>query len=134
MVAGHHFTRLIHRETPVGVAVISKACVQSLFKDKFLQRFDMGGTDTVVDVDAIRFSPHHIGLCAQCVKDRFRNIPGASVRTVKSDLQPLEGIQPQRDQITDIPVTSRHIVDRPSRTANGTSSHFCPNSSNFPSR
>ena len=74
----------------------------------------MCGATVCIDVRSIRLVVDHISLSSKCIINTFRNGKCTSVRTVKSDTHILERACGQRDQMSDIPVSSRRIVNRSS--------------------
>ena len=64
----------------------------------------------VVDVLTIRLVVDYIGVCAECVKNGFCNVPGATIGAVQTNLDTLEGIDTQRDQIPHVTIASGHII------------------------
>ena len=110
MVTRDHITLFIHAEAAVRVAVIRKPDIESLFHHKSLQSFDVGRTCIAVDIRSIRLRIDHVSLCTERIKNSLCNIPGASVRTVQSDLLAAERVHAKRDQIADITVSSGNII------------------------
>ena len=74
----------------------------------------MGGSGVVIDVGSVRLGVDHIGFGSQSIKYGFRDIPGTSVGTVQTNLNAFERIHTKRNQITDIAISSCHIVHRTS--------------------
>ena len=112
VVAGDDGALLIHREAPVGVAVVGEADVQPVGHHEPPQGVDMGGAHAVVDVEAVRLVAHHIGLGPQRVEHALGDGPCAAVGAVQAHLHALEGEHPQRDEVAHIPVAPGGIVHR----------------------
>ena len=55
------------------------------------------GLTIVVDVQTVGLIIDDVGICAESIKDRFGEIPGASIRTIQTDIDTLEGEDAQRD-------------------------------------
>ena len=113
MVSGDDLALFVHRQAPVRVAVKGEACVQTVFHHKLLQALNVGGAGIGVDVVAVGLVVDDIGLGAQGIEHGFCNVPGAAVGAVQTDAQALKGVEPQADQIADVPVSAGHIVHRP---------------------
>ena len=103
---------LIYTQATIRIAVVSKSNIQTFFYNKLLQTLNMSRACIVIDVQSVGLVIDHIGICAECVKHRLRNIPRAAVGTVKTDLDALEGIDTQRNQIAHIAVAACYIVHR----------------------
>ena len=110
VVTCDHIALLIHTKTTVRITIIGKTHVQSILHHIFLQSLNMGRSGIVVDVGAIRLGVDHVGFGAESIKNSLGNVPGASVGTVQRHLHAAEGIDPQRDQIPYVTVSSGNIV------------------------
>ena len=71
----------------------------------------MGGTTIPVDICAIRLIVDDVGLGSQCVEHTLRDRRSASVGTVQSDLCIFKGTGCHRNQMTDITVPARDIIN-----------------------
>ena len=103
---------LIHAEAAVGIAVKSKTDIEPLLLDELLQPFDVRGARIAVDVQPVRLRIDDIRRRPERFKDRPCDAPGGAVRAIETDLEILEGIQPQRDEVRDVTVSSRGVIDR----------------------
>ena len=110
MIASNDIAFLVHTQAAICIAIIGKTYVQALLDDKLLQTLNVSGSRIVVDIQAIRLVIDDVGICAESIKDRFGEIPGASIRTIQTDLDTLEGVDAQRDQVAHIAVAACHIV------------------------
>ena len=110
VVASDDIALFVHAQATVSVTVIGKTNIQTLFHHKLLQALNMGGACIVIDVQAVRLVIDHIGVCTQCIKDGFCNVPGTTIGTVQTDFDTLEGIDAQRDQITHVTIATCNIV------------------------
>ena len=72
----------------------------------------MRRTRVFVDIQSVGFGIDHVSSCAQRLEYRLGDIPTASVCTVKSHFHAAERIHAQRNQISDITVSPRSIVNR----------------------
>ena len=111
-IAVHHPALLIHTQTPVCIAVIGKAHIQTIVLHQLLQPFDVRGTSIFVDVGAVRLGIDDIGFGTQGIKNRLGNVPGAAVGTIQTYFHALEGIQTQRNEIPHVTIPSCHVVHR----------------------
>ena len=67
----------------------------------------MCGTATAVNVQSVRLIVDDISVSAEGIKYALRNGGGASVGAVEANLLTLKGSRSDRDQVTDIAVSSR---------------------------
>ena len=102
----------IHAEAAVGVAVKGKSDIEPFLLDELLQPFDVRGARIAVDVQPVRLRIDDIRRRPERFKDRPCDAPGGAVRAIETDLEILEGIQPQRDEVRDVAVSSRGVIDR----------------------
>ena len=70
----------------------------------------MRRTTVGIDVRSVRLIVDHIGLGSQCIKYTLCDHPGTAVCTVQTDSFILIGTGGQRDQITDVTVSSHRII------------------------
>ena len=82
-----------------------------IFNHIFLQSLDVGGTAICIDIQTVRRVVDDVCLRAQCVEYVFRNRGSASVCTVQTYPHIFERPGCQGNQITDIAVASRRIVN-----------------------
>ena len=101
----------VHCQAAIRISIISESNVQMIFNHIFLQSLDVGGTAICIDIQTIRRVVDDMCLRAQCVEYVFRNRGSASVCTVKTYPHIFERPCCQGNQITDIAVTSRRIVN-----------------------
>ena len=101
---------MVYRNTAVCISVIGKTDIQPILNHIFLQYFDMRGTAATIDVGSVRIIIDHISLCTKCVKYTFCDCRRTSVRTIQSDFNIFEVTARNRNQITDITVTSGSII------------------------
>ena len=109
MVACNNITLFIHTKAAVCITIIGETNVQAFLHNELLQSLDVSGAG-IVDVQTIGLVVDDVGICAQCIKDGLCNVPRATVRTVQTDLDTLEGVDTQRDQVAHVAVTTCHIV------------------------
>ena len=72
----------------------------------------MGRASIVVDIQAIGLVVDNIGICTQSIENALSDVPACTVGAVQTDLDPLEGVDTQRNQIAHITVAACHIVHR----------------------
>ena len=82
-----------------------------IFNHVFLQSLDVGGTAICIDIQTVRRVVDDVRLRAQCIEYVFRNRGSASVCTVQTYPHIFERPCCQGNQITDIAVASRRIVN-----------------------
>ena len=111
VVAGDDVALLIHAEAAVGVAVVGKADVEVILDDELLQTLNVGGAGVQVDVQAVGLVIDDVGVCTESIKNALGNVPAGTVGAVQADLDPLEGVNPQRDQVSHVAVASADVVD-----------------------
>ena len=112
VVAGDDIAFLVHAQAAVSIAVEGKADIQTVLHHKLLQTLNMGRASIVVDIQAVGLVVDNIGICTQSIENALSDIPACTVGAVQTDLDPLEGIDAQRDQIAHITVAACHIVHR----------------------
>ena len=105
-VAVYYISLIVHSNTAVRITVIGKTGIAALLCYKFLKVFNMGRAAVCVDVQAIGLIVYHKGLSAQSVKYILCNGRSASVGTVQCHLPVFKGTCCNRDQISDIAVSS----------------------------
>ena len=82
-----------------------------IFNHVFLQSLDVGGTAICIDIQTVRRVVDDVRLRAQCIEYVFRNRGSASVCTVQTYPHIFERPCCKGNQITDIAVASRRIVN-----------------------
>ena len=110
VVAGDDIALLIHTQATVGIAIVCKTNIQTFLHNELLQTLNVGRTGIVVDIQAIGLVVDDISICAQCIKDRFCNVPAGAVGTIQTNLDTFERVNAQRNQVAHVTVTTRHIV------------------------
>ena len=65
-----------------------------------------------VDVQAVGLVVDDIGVCTESIKNALGNVPAGTVGAVQTDLDTLEGVDPQRDQVSHVAVASADVVNR----------------------
>ena len=111
VVAGDDVALLIHAEAAVSVAVVGKADVEVVLDDELLQTLNVGGAGVQVDVQAVGLVVDDVGVCTESIKNALGNVPAGTVGAVQADLDPLEGVNTQRDQVSHVAVASADVVD-----------------------
>ena len=111
VVAGDDVALFIHAEAAVGVAVVGKADVEVVLYNELLQTLNVGGAGVQVDVQAVGLVVDDVGVCTESIKNALGNVPAGTVGAVQADLDPLEGVNPQRDQVSHVAVASADVVD-----------------------
>ena len=111
VVAGDDVALFIHTEAAVGVAVVGKADVEVVLHNELLQTLNVGGAGVQVDVQAVGLVVDDVGVCTESIKNALGNVPAGTVGAVQADLDPLEGVNPQRDQVSHVAVASADVVD-----------------------
>ena len=97
--------RLVDGETAVGIAVKGHADVGLLAQHQRLEMIEVGGADTVVDVEAVRLGAGKDALAAKAAEYPAGRFARSTVGAVKHDAQPRQvGVQLTDDML--------HIVDR----------------------
>ena len=92
MVTSDNIPLLIHAQTTVSIAIVSKPNVQTFLDNKLLKPFNVGRACIGVDVGAIWLIVDNICIRTKCVKNRLCNTPRTTICTVQTDLDTLEGI------------------------------------------
>ena len=111
VVAGDDVALLIHAEAAVGVAVVGKADVKVVLHNELLQTLNVGGAGVQVDIQAVGLVVDDVGVCTESIKNALGNVPAGTIGAVQADLDPLEGVNPQRDQVSHVAVASADVVD-----------------------
>ena len=111
LVAIHQLALTVHCQAAIRISIISKSNIQMIFNHIFLQSPDVSGTAICIDIQTIRRVVDDMCLRAQCVEYVFRNRGSASVCTVQTYPHIFERPCCQGNQITDIAVASRRIVN-----------------------
>lgn len=111
VVAGDDVALFIHAEAAVGVAVVGKADVEVVLDDELLQTLNVGGAGVQVDVQAVGLVVDDVGVCTESIKNALGNVPAGTVGAVQADLDPLEGVNTQRNQVSHVAVASADVVD-----------------------
>ncbi len=111
VVAGHDISLLIDRKAAVRVAVVGKADIQAVLQDKVLEGLDVGGAHVPVDVEAVWLVADHIGVRAEGIEHRLCDGPGAAVCAVKADFDAAEVVDAEGDEVPDVAVSARDVVD-----------------------
>ena len=110
-VAVDDIALLIYSDAAVRVAVEREADIQMIVHDILSQRLRMRCAAVHVDVEAVRSVSDHIGVRTQRVKDALGDLPGATVGAIETDTEVFVRTGRQRDQIADVAVPSRSVVD-----------------------
>ena len=111
-VAVHDVPLLVHAEAAVGVAVVGEAHVEALLHHELLQPLDVGGPGVQVDVQAVGAVVDDVGVRAEGVEDGLGDVPARAVGAVEAHLHPLEGVDPQRDEVAHVAVAAGDVVHR----------------------
>ena len=111
VISRDHIALLVHGKAAVCIPVIGKAHIQTIVTDKILQLLNMRGADIPVDVESVRPVTDQIGLRSKSVEDSLGNGPAAAVCAVKSDLHAAEIKDAERNQITDVTIPARDVID-----------------------
>ena len=106
MVSVNDIALLVDGQTPVGVTVKGKTYIQMLVHNQFLKSADMGRTGVLVDVESVGVGVDDICLRSKGIENRLGDVPCGSVCTVKSDGDSPERILAQRDEVSDVAVSS----------------------------
>ena len=101
------FAVLIHSDTSVCIAVKSKTYIQLFLFDKILQHMDMCGATIRINIETIRMVIDHIRLGTKRIEYTLSNHPGTAVRTVKTDTHAFIRTCCQRNQVSNITISSR---------------------------
>ena len=83
---------LVNRQAAVGVAVVGKTDVHLVLNDIPPQALDMGGPRIRVNIESIWLRIDHMGFSAQRFENVRRDVPGAAVGTIQSDLFALKAV------------------------------------------
>ena len=110
MVAGDDITLFIHAEATVGIAIVGKTNIQTLFHHELLQALDVGGASIVVDVQSVGLCIDDVGISAQCIEHRLGDGPTGTVGAVQTHLDALEGVDAQTDEVAHVAVAAGHVV------------------------
>ncbi len=111
MVACDNIALFVNAKAAVCVAVVCEAHVQAIVDNEFLQMFDVRGAAVGIDIVPVRSVVDHVRLCAQSVKDTFRDRPGGAVGRVQTDLYVFKSEFGKRYQVPYIPVPARDVVN-----------------------
>ena len=102
---------MINSNTAVSITIICKSDIQAIINHIFLQNFNMRRTAVCIDICAVRLIMDYISLCLKCIKYTLCNCRRTSVCTVKTYFHTLEITARNRDQMSDVTVSSGCKVD-----------------------
>ena len=111
VVAGDDVALLVYREAAVCVAVVSEADVKTLLDNELLQMLNVGRAAVGVDVEAVGVVVHNECLRAESVEHALGDLPCRAVRHVKAYLLVLEAVLAHGDEVADVAVSARHVVN-----------------------